>query len=301
MHILDIQNVSKLYRDVAAVDSISLQIPKSCIFGLLGPNGAGKTSLIRMITQITGVDNGQIYFDGEQLSPKHTAEIGYMPEERGLYKKMKVGEQLVYLAQLKDLSKKEATAKIYEWLERFEITDWWNKKVEDLSKGMQQKVQFISTVMHEPKLLILDEPFSGLDPINATLIRNEIFRLVKEKDISVIFSTHRMEQVEEICERIALIHHGKKILDGDVADLKQAFKKNIFQLEYAGQLPDSIQTHYQVEQKDETSYLFQLNEEQQPNQLLQEIMANGVQVKSFQEILPSMNQIFIEQVQTKGL
>ena len=298
MNILELRDVRKQYRDVVAVDDISLQIPKNTIYGLLGPNGAGKTSLIRMITQITGVDSGSIRFDGEPLQTKHTAQIGYLPEERGLYKKMKVGEQLVYLAQLKDLSAKEAKTRIHTWFERFQITDWWNKKVEDLSKGMQQKVQFISTVMHQPKLLILDEPFSGLDPINARLIRKEIFRLVKEEDMSVIFSTHRMEQVEEICEQIALINHGKKVLSGDVSLLKQQFKKNLFQLEYSGNLPQSVINHYTLHENSGGRYIFSLEEQQSSNALLQELIENDVSVNSFQEILPSMNEIFIEEVQS---
>ena len=296
-NILEISNARKQYRDVIAVNDISLQIPKSTIFGLLGPNGAGKTSLIRMITQITGIDSGEIYFDGELLRPAHSSDIGYLPEERGLYKKMKVGEQLVYLAQLKDLSAKDAKQKIEQWFERFHISDWWNKKVEDLSKGMQQKVQFISTVMHEPKLLILDEPFSGLDPINATLIRQEIFRLVKEKQISVIFSTHRMEQVEEICERIALIHNGKNILDGDVDVLKQQFKKHHYELEYSGVVPELLHQHYNVIESNGRKTIFSLEEHQSSNQLLQELINQEVEIHSFQEVLPTMNEIFIEQVQ----
>lgn len=298
--ILAISNARKQYRDVIAVNDISLTIPKQTIFGLLGPNGAGKTSLIRMITQITGVDSGHILFDGEELQPNHSKDIGYLPEERGLYKKMKVGEQLVYLAQLKGLAKKEAKQKIEHWFERFQIADWWNKKVEDLSKGMQQKVQFVSTVMHEPKLLILDEPFSGLDPINATLIREEIFRLVKEKGISVIFSTHRMEQVEEICEQIALIHKGKNILNGSVTDLKQQFKKHLYELEYSGTMPAHTQQEYNITQHVGNKYVFRLQENQSSNQLLQELINQGVEVHSFQEVLPTMNEIFIEQVQTNS-
>ncbi len=297
MNILEIDAVSKFYREVTAVDKVSLTIPKNRIFGLLGPNGAGKTSLIRMITQITGLDEGSILFDGEPLTPKHTAMIGYMPEERGLYKKMKIGEQLMYLAQLKNLSKKESKERIESWLARFEIEHWWNKKVEDLSKGMQQKVQFISTVMHNPKLLILDEPFSGLDPINATLIREEIFRLVKEEGISVIFSTHRMEQVEEICEHIALINQGKCILEGPVVDLKQQFKKNEFEVVTTGPL-NGLAEMYQVETTGKGKSLFHLQDHQNSTTLLKDLVAANVEVKHFSEVLPSMNEIFIEQVQT---
>lgn len=297
MNILEINSVSKFYREVTAVNDVSLNIPKNSIFGLLGPNGAGKTSLIRMITQITGLDKGQILFDGEQLRPEHTAMIGYMPEERGLYKKMKIGDQLMYLAQLKDLSKKEAKETIESWLSRFEIEHWWNKKVEDLSKGMQQKVQFISTVMHNPKLLILDEPFSGLDPINATLIREEIFRLVKEDGISVIFSTHRMEQVEEICEHIALIDQGKCILEGPVGSLKQQFKKNEYEVVTSSDL-NQFSEKYKIESLQDGKSLFHLDEAQNSTELLKDLVAAEIQVNHFSEVLPSMNEIFIEQVQT---
>ncbi|MBX2845151.1 MAG: ATP-binding cassette domain-containing protein [Saprospiraceae bacterium] len=298
MPILDIRGASKHYRNVAAVDRVSFEVPKGKIFGLLGPNGAGKTSLIRMITQITGLDEGEIFFDGNQLHPRHTAEIGYMPEERGLYKKMQVGDQLMYLAQLKDMSAKEAKTRIKEWLDRFDINDWWPKKIEDLSKGMQQKVQFISTVMHQPKLLILDEPFSGLDPINATLIREEIFRMVKEENISVIFSTHRMEQVEEICEDIALINQGKCILYGEVDELKQQFKKNKFSMQHVGELPEDFGTDFEMENVDAHNHIFSIKEGQASNELLRKLVDRGVQVTGFNEILPTMNEIFIEQVQS---
>lgn len=296
MNILEVQSARKQYRNTIAVNDISLTVPKGSIFGLLGPNGAGKTSLIRMITQITGMDSGSILFDGEQLKPIHTSQIGYMPEERGLYKKMSIGEQLIYLAQLKNLSAKEAKLKLKEWFERFEIEDWWTKKVEDLSKGMQQKVQFISTVLHEPKLLILDEPFSGLDPINATLIRKQIFRLVNEKNISVIFSTHRMEQVEELCEYISLINKGSSILGGPVHELKQTFKKNIFVLSYVGELPSSALEGYELIEQKEQGVKIRLQEHQSTNQLLQNVIP-FVNIQQFEEELPSMNDIFIEQVQ----
>ena len=211
--ILSLKNIVKRYHKNTAVDDVSFDVKKGSIFGLLGPNGAGKTSIIRIITTITGADEGEVLLDGVKLNNNHPAEIGYMPEERGLYKKMKVGEQLLYLAQLKGLPYDEAKKSILHWMDKFEIRDWWNKKVEELSKGMQQKIQFIATVMHGPKLLILDEPFSGLDPVNTNLIKKEISEL-RDKGISIIFSTHRMEQVEEICEDIVLINHGKKILEG---------------------------------------------------------------------------------------
>src|SRR6187399_2045287 len=230
MSLLEVQNLKKYFATQKAVDDISFSVNKGSIFGLLGPNGAGKTTLIRMITGIFYPDEGQIVFDGKKFDPiNDVVHIGYMPEERGLYKKMKIGEQAVYLAQLKGLSKQEATQKVREWFIKFEMQSWWNKKVEDLSKGMGQKLQFVTTVLHEPKLIILDEPFSGLDPVNANLIKEEIFNLA-QKGSTIIFSTHRMEQVEEICDHIVLVNKGKKILDGTVAGVKNEFKENIFQL-----------------------------------------------------------------------
>ena len=213
MEALTAKNVTKRYTNHLALDNVSLTIPAQTIFGLLGPNGAGKTTLIRIINQIINSDSGEISIFGERLQPKHIGTIGYLPEERGLYKKLKVGEQLIYLAQLKGLSRKEAVEKSKAWVKKFEVTDWWTKKVEDLSKGMAQKVQFISTVMHEPRLIILDEPFSGFDPVNAQLITHEILEL-KEKGCTIIFSTHRMETVEDLCDHIALIDKSKKILRG---------------------------------------------------------------------------------------
>jgi len=291
MSVLDIRNVSKHYRSVKAVDDVTFAMPKGSIFGLLGPNGAGKTSLIRMITQITGLDAGEIFIDSESLQPKHTADIGYMPEERGLYKKMKVGEQLVYLAQLKDIPSKKAKPLVQEWLAHFDISDWWNRKVEDLSKGMQQKVQFISTIMHEPKLLILDEPFSGLDPINTNLIRDEIDRLVRDRDISVIFSTHRMEQVEEICDNIALISNGKCVLNGPVADLKQSFKKNLHAYSYTGHIADAALSSYNVVEKRNGYLVVQLKDAQDSNNLFTYLVGQGAHITSYTELLPSMNEI----------
>src|SRR6187402_2516408 len=228
MPLLEVQNLKKYFATQKAVDDISFSVNKGSIFGLLGPNGAGKTTLIRMITGIFYPDEGQILFDGRKFDPiNDVVHIGYMPEERGLYKKMKIGEQAVYLAQLKGLKKSEAMAKIKEWFIKFEMETWWNKKVEDLSKGMSQKLQFVTTVLHNPELIILDEPFSGLDPVNANLIKDEIFRLAKQGS-TIIFSTHRMEQVEEICDHIILVNKGKKILDGTVYGVKQQFKENKF-------------------------------------------------------------------------
>ena len=232
-HILVAKEVSKKYGNHIALNNVSLEIPENSIYGLLGPNGAGKTSLIRIINQITYPDSGEVFFKGKALNPEHISMIGYLPEERGLYKSMKVGEQALYLAQLKGLSKDDAKKKLKYWFDKFEIGDWWNKKVQELSKGMAQKVQFIVTVLHEPKLLIFDEPFSGFDPINANMIKDEILEL-KKKGTSIIFSTHRMESVEELCEYITLIHKSEKILDGRLSDIKRAYKNSVSNLEKQG-------------------------------------------------------------------
>src|SRR6478672_8686282 len=230
MQLLEAKNLKKYYATQKAVDDISFSIQPGSIFGLLGPNGAGKTTLLRMITGILIPDQGEILLEGKPFNPlKDIEKIGYMPEERGLYKKMKIGEQALYLAQLKGLSKKDAMEKIKEWFTRLEMQSWWNKKVEDLSKGMSQKLQFVTTVLHEPKLIILDEPFSGLDPLNANLIKDEIFNLA-QRGCTIIFSTHRMEQVEEICDHIVLVNLGKKILDGSVQQVKQQFKEHKFSI-----------------------------------------------------------------------
>src|SRR6187549_630097 len=238
MALLELHNLKKYFATQKAVDDISLSVERGQIFGLLGPNGAGKTTLIRMITGIFYPDEGQIILDGKKFDPiTDIGHIGYMPEERGLYKKMKIGEQAMYLAQLKGLSKSDALEKIKQWFIKFEMQSWWNKKVEDLSKGMSQKLQFVTTVLHEPKLIILDEPFSGLDPVNANLIKDEIFNLAK-KGSSIIFSTHRMEQVEEICDHIILVNKGKKILDGGVNGVKQEFKENLFKIGFDSAPPE---------------------------------------------------------------
>jgi ABC-2 type transport system ATP-binding protein len=297
--ILSLDKVRKSYYKHLAVDDISFDMPKGSIFGLLGPNGAGKTSLIRIITTITQADSGQVYIDGEKLNTNHPQDIGYMPEERGLYKKMKVGEQLIYLAQLKGMQKAKAKSAIKEWMKKFQIEDWWGKKIEELSKGMQQKVQFIATVMHKPKLLILDEPFSGLDPINTNLIKDEIYQL-REEGSSIIFSTHRMEQVEEICERIVLVSEGKKILEGDVGDIKNDFKENLYKIEFEGKLPDDIDGHFNVISDTDKELIVQADEQTNSNVLLKEIMDRGFNIKSFNEILPSLNEIFIKQVEGKS-
>ena len=233
--LLSVKNIVKKYAGHTALNDVSIEVPKQSIFGLLGPNGAGKTSLIRIINQITAPDSGSITFDGENLNPEHISQIGYLPEERGLYKKMKVGEQALYLAQLKGMTKNEATEKLKNWFIKYDIKDWWDKKVEDLSKGMAQKIQFITTVLHEPKLLILDEPFSGFDPINTNLIKKEILEL-RDKGATIIFSTHNMESVEAICDDIALINKSHKILDGSVKEVKSAYRANIFEISFKGNL-----------------------------------------------------------------
>ena len=265
------------------------------IFGLLGPNGAGKTSLIRIITTITRADEGQVLFDGEPLNSFHPTRIGYMPEERGLYKKMKVGEHLLYLAQLKGLSKKAAKQELDHWLNKFGIEDWWNKKVEELSKGMQQKIQFISTVIHKPDLLILDEPFSGLDPINTNLIKDEIDQLHRN-GTSIIFSTHRMEQVEEICEHIVLINKGQNVLEGRVEDIKNQFKESLFRIDCSGDLPEQLPEHLRMVERTDRSVTIQLDEGFDSNELLQYLISEGISIKAYNEILPTLNEIFIRQV-----
>ena len=296
MNILELNNVVKSYDKHLAVNNVSFNVPKGCIFGLLGPNGAGKTSLIRIITTITRADSGSIHLDGEKLNSKHPSQIGYMPEERGLYKKMKVGDHLMYLAQLKDLRKKEARRAIDHWFQKFEIEDWWDKKVEELSKGMQQKIQFISTIIHRPKLLILDEPFSGLDPINTNLIKDEIDQLHQE-GTSIIFSTHRMEQVEEICEQIVLINKGENILEGGVYDIKNQFKKNLFRIDFEGTLPENFDEKMKVTERSNGSVTVMLSENDDSNELLKYLLARGVHVQAFNEILPTLNEIFIRQVE----
>jgi len=296
MTLLSVQNLIKYYATQKAVDDISFDISKGSIFGLLGPNGAGKSTLLRMITGIFYQDSGKILLNGEILdAEKHTSKMGYMPEERGLYKKMKIGEQAIYLAQLKGLSKKEAIERSKDWFRRLDMVTWWDKKVEDLSKGMSQKLQFVITVIHQPELLILDEPFSGLDPVNANVLKEEIFRLAQE-GTTIIFSTHRMEQVEEICDQIALINLGKKVLDGKVAQIKQDFKGNMFSLEMENIFvtpPEGID----ILKQEGNHLLFHLKENATSNAVLQYYLNQGNQIHSFKEILPTLNEIFIRQVQ----
>jgi ABC-2 type transport system ATP-binding protein len=297
--ILELQHLKKYYATQKAVDDVSFSITPGSIFGLLGPNGAGKTTLLRMITGIFYPDSGEILFDGKKFNPmKDVQQIGYMPEERGLYKKMKIGEQAIYLAQLKGLSKNDAIEKIKFWFTRLEMQSWWNKKVEDLSKGMSQKLQFVTTVLHEPKLIILDEPFSGLDPLNANLIKDEIYRLAKNGS-TVIFSTHRMEQVEEICDHIVLVNLGKKILDGTVGDIKQTYKQNLFSLKFDNQvLPEHLATYlFDVKKSNGKDLVLQKKAEHTTNDILRYFIDKGLQVSSFNEILPSLNEIFIRLVE----
>lgn len=295
MSILRLENVVKAYEKHLAVDHVSFEVPEGKIFGLLGPNGAGKTSIIRIITTITNADEGVVYLDGEKLNSRHPEQIGYMPEERGLYKKMKVGDHLMYLAQLKGFSRQQAKNEIDKWFEKFDIKDWWPKKVEELSKGMQQKIQFIATVIHRPKLLILDEPFSGLDPINTNLIKDEIHEL-NENGTSIIFSTHRMEQVEEICERIVLINKGRNILEGEVSKIKNTFKDNLFKIDFEGTLPANLEDQVKIVKQSQNSITVQLPDERQSNVLLQQLLNQGIFVHAFNEILPTLNEIFIRQV-----
>jgi len=293
--ILDLQNIVKAYEKQVAVDDVSFSVPRGSIFGLLGPNGAGKTSLIRIITTITRADEGTVYLDGEKLHSRHPEQIGYMPEERGLYRKMKVGDHLTYLARLKGLTASEASDKIGYWFEKFSIEDWWGKKVEELSKGMQQKIQFIATVVHEPKLLILDEPFSGLDPVNTNLIKAEIHEL-RDKGISIIFSTHRMEQVEEICEHIVLINQGKNVLEGEVDRIKNQFKDNLFRIAYQGELPAELLQQVSIVRQTPGEVTVQVEDESRSNDFLRAMLDQGMHITSFKEILPTLNEIFIRQV-----
>jgi ABC-2 type transport system ATP-binding protein len=296
-NMLELEHLKKYYATQKAVDDISFSIEKGSIFGLLGPNGAGKTTLLRMITGIFYPDSGNIQFDGRTFNPaEDIIKIGYMPEERGLYKKMKIGDQAMYLAQLKGLSKSEAMEKIKFWFKRLEMETWWNKKVEDLSKGMSQKLQFVTTVLHEPKLIILDEPFSGLDPVNANLIKDEIYGLAK-RGSTVIFSTHRMEQVEEICDHIVLVNLGKKVLDGTVQEVKQQFKENKFSIQL-NSIPDMVDaTAFTIDEQKENELIVKINEGFKSNDVLNYFIQANATVESFKEILPSLNEIFINLVE----
>lgn len=305
--ILEVKNVVKQYGDYTALNNVSLEVPQGSIYGLLGPNGAGKTSLIRIINQITMPDSGEVFLDGEKLNPNHIAHIGYMPEERGLYKTMKVGEQALYLAQLKGLSKQEAKKQLQYWFEKLEIQGWWNKKIQELSKGMAQKIQFVVTVLHQPKLLIFDEPFSGFDPVNANLIKDEILAL-RDKGTTIIFSTHRMESVEEMCDHIALIHKSNKLIEGPLNDVKKQYRTNTFDVGVVPQnfqaLLAEISTKYTTKQADfktlddELKLSVSLKDGDTPRQLMQYLMQHG-DVTYFVEKIPSVNDIFIQTVSQK--
>ena len=291
-HILIARNIVKQYENHLALNDVSLEIPKGSIYGLLGPNGAGKTTLMKIINQITAPDSGNVIFNNEKLVRKHISQIGYLPEERGLYRKMKVGEQSLYLAQLKGMSKKEATLKLKTWFEKLDILQWWDKKVEELSKGMAQKVQFAITVIHNPDLLIFDEPFSGFDPVNTALIRNEILEL-KEKGTSIIFSTHRMESVEEICDEITLINNGSTILQGEINSIKNQFRNNTFQIEVNS---NNLKLDgFEIIHQDENNFTVKVPSDKNSKELITEILKTS-EIISFNEKIPSMEEIFIKTV-----
>ncbi len=302
--ILVADKVTKKYGNYTALNSISIEVPSGSIFGLLGPNGAGKTTFIRIINQITLPDSGKVFLDGEALQPHHIQYIGYLPEERGLYKSMKVGEQALYLSQLKGLSKTQAKERLKYWFDKLDIGNWWDKKIEELSKGMAQKVQFIVTVLHQPKLLIFDEPFSGFDPVNANLIKNEILEL-RDKGATIIFSTHRMESVEELCDHIALIHNANKVLDGKVSDIKKTFKSNTFEVALKTENPDDLKND--LSQKfdvlpanfqtleDDLKLRIKIDSQSPPNELIN-YLTSIAQLNHFVEVIPSVNDIFIQTV-----
>lgn len=306
-NLLVANSISKNFGDFKALNEVSIAVPKGSIFGLLGPNGAGKTTLIRIINQITMPDSGSVILDGQPLEPENVRDIGYLPEERGLYKSMKVGEQALYLAQLKGLSKNEAKERLKYWFDRLEIGDWWNKKIQELSKGQAQKIQFIVTVLHQPKLLIFDEPFSGFDPINASLIKDEILQL-RDEGATVIFSTHRMESVEELCDHIALIHKSNKVLDGKLTDIKRMFKTNTFEVglqasnpEEATNITNIISEKFEVfpatfrNLNNDIKFNVKLPERTSPNDLLS-FLTSKAEIHHFVEVIPSANDIFIQTV-----
>ena len=301
MELLRAQDVDKRFVNHLALDKVNMSVPENSIYGLLGPNGAGKTTLIRIINRITAPDSGEILLSGKPLHPNDVHNIGYLPEERGLYKKMKVGEQALYLAQLKGLSKRDALKKLKYWFEKFEIQAWWDKKVEELSKGMQQKVQFITTVIHEPKLLIFDEPFSGFDPINANMLKQEILDM-KANGATIIFSTHNMSSVEELCDHITLINKSKNILEGQIDEIRNRYKSNVYEVSFHGEsekLEKSLNENYELVEKrlvnGKNAVRIKLLHETNENQLLSLIIP-AVEILSFNEVMPSMNDIFIKVV-----
>lgn len=298
-------NISKTFGEFVALNDVSIEVPKGSIFGLLGPNGAGKTTLIRIFNQITMPDTGTVFLDGEALRPHHIQHIGYLPEERGLYKTMKVGEQVMYLAQLKGLSKTEAKKRLKNWFERLEIGDWWHKKIQELSKGMAQKIQFVVTVIHQPKLLIFDEPFSGFDPINVNLIKDEILKL-RDDGATVIFSTHRMDSVEEMCDHIALLHEANKILDGKLIDIKRQYKSNTYEIglitDNKEAVSNALRERFELSSadfktiNDELQYKVKIPKGGSSNELVN-YLSNLGQITHFVEVVPSANDIFIKTVQ----
>jgi len=297
---LSIRNIVKQYAGHTALSDVSLEVKSGQIFGLLGPNGAGKTSLIRIITQITAPDSGEVYFNGEKLNQSHIDRMGYLPEERGLYKKMEIGEQMIYLARLKGLSRDEATKRLKVWFQKLGMETWWKMKIEELSKGMQQKAQFVATVLHEPDLIILDEPFSGFDPVNAEIIKDEILEL-NRKGATILFSTHRMESVEELCDSIALINKSKKILDGPIRDIKNSYKNEIYLVEYEGakvslngSAPFEVIEETEGEDNSHTIRL-KLKTGTNSNDVLQYLIPKA-RINMLHEVIPSMNEIFIEHV-----
>lgn len=297
MNILEVNEVRKYFATQKAVDDVSFNVSRGSIFGLLGPNGAGKTTLIRMITGIFYPDAGNIALNGKKFDPQtDVKEIGYMPEERGLYKKMRTGEQAVYLARLKGLSRNDALQKAKEWFSKLEMETWWNRKVEDLSKGMGQKLQFVTTVIHEPSIIILDEPFSGLDPVNSNLIKEEIFQLAA-KGSSIIFSTHRMEQVEEICDHIILMNQGKKILDGTVKNVRQQFKEDLFAITLETVPEEPAPDAFDIISVHDQKLVVRIREGFRPNDVLYYYLGKGITITGFYELLPSMNDIFIRLVE----
>lgn len=296
MYYLEAHDVVKQYGSHRALDGVSVQVPKGCIYGLLGPNGAGKSSLIRIINRITAPDEGQVFINGRVSVADDVFNIGYLPEERGLYKKMKVGEHIIFLAQLRGLSKEEAVQKTQYWLKKFDILSWQGKKVEELSKGMQQKIQFIATVIHEPDLYILDEPFSGFDPVNTELLKKELLDL-KAKGKTIILSTHNMESVEELCDEISLINKSRVVLNGNVKEIRARYRKHIFKLQVVGETFDLESSHFSIllqsTDSNITELLIQRNDEASNSELIQEI-AKRYEVVTFEEVLPSMNDIFIQ-------
>jgi ABC-2 type transport system ATP-binding protein len=302
MALFEAKNVTKQYGNHLALDNVSISVPEQCIYGLLGPNGAGKTTLIRIINQITGPDTGELFLNGNKLLPSDVQLIGYLPEERGLYKKMKVGEQALYFAQLKGLPKAEAMKRLKYWFKKLDIIDWWGKKVEELSKGMAQKVQFVTTVLHEPKLLIFDEPFTGFDPLNAKIIKNEILFL-RERGATIIFSTHNMESVEELCDNITLIDKAKTILEGSVNEIRSKWAANEYDLIFDGNVKIEGNGHYNIlkQQNENNKSIFRLKttSDISTNDILQAVMREG-NIIAFNPALPSMNEIFIRVIEARN-